>query len=164
MSKSFFILASFFFFIMSSKAQVLMEAYLLEDHNGLITNSFNFPNEVLEYKWKFQSNEGLKTIYLLSLYHRNKEIVSFPVRMRNLSISFYIEIRMALKKDGSIKTLSGIYDKGNKWMRVKMAPQLGCTQENVKWKRFNQIDDFQQILKHLVQQMDENLMLNCYAN
>ena len=112
--KQYFFILIFFLFVTSAKTQVVLKEKLLQDQVGTLDSSINFPKEQVQYKWIYVSNEGLKTMYLLKLFLQEKEIASFNVRLRNLSISFYIEVRMVNNKDKSIKTLSGIYDKGNK--------------------------------------------------
>lgn len=164
MNKFLGIFVLFLLFLPLAKSQVVMRGLLSEDHEGVVERTLNFPDQQLRHEWKHQETNGLKSTYRLSLYENDRLINSFDVRMRNLSIAFYIEVRISHKADGSIKTLSGIYDKGNKWMRVKMAPHTGCKRTEASWGRLDQINRFDQILDYLIRQLDENLILDCYTS
>lgn len=163
MNKFYSLIVLFLLFLPFANSQVVMRALLSQDHEGVVESILNFPGQKLRHQWDHQKTEGLKSTFRLNLYATDRLINTYDVRIRNLSIALYIEVRMPYKDDGSIKTLSGIYDKGNKWMRVKMAPHEGCKREGTNWGRLDQINSFDQILDYLVRQLDENVLLNCYA-
>ncbi len=161
-----FIYYSFFIllFLIPSRnvfGQVVVKKILTENHEGLINDMMNFPKEIIRHKWIFKSQDGLKSNYEVGLYKGKELICSYDVRMRNLSIAFYVEIRVKDKK-GEIKTLSGIYDKGNKWLRVKMAAHDGCLKKGALWGRKNKISEFGEILDFIIREMDRNLDFSCY--
>lgn len=142
-------------------AQVVDIEKLSKDHTGELKGGVNFPEGTLSHEWKFISQEGVKSVYQLELKLDEDRSATYDVRMRNLSIAFYIEVRMK-DKEGETKTLSGIFDKGDKWLRVKMAPKQECKQEGTQWGRRNQIEGFNDLLDFVISELDRNVDLNCY--
>ena len=142
-------------------AQVVEVSKLSEDHSGELSEGINYPNATLAHSWKFISQEGVKSVYQLELKLDDERSATYDVRLRNLSIAFYIEVRMK-DKEGEIKTLSGIFDKGDKWLRVKMAPKADCKREGTQWGRRNQIESFDGLLDFVISELDRNVVLDCY--
>ncbi len=152
-----------FFFIglhLPTSGQVVLQALLSENHEGVVEDPLNYPKQMLLHQWVFKERDGVKSMYKLHLFKNRDLLFSYDVRMRNLITAFYVEIRIKDNK-GKIKTLSGIYDKGDKWLRVKMAPTENCAKENMSWSRENKIKDFNRILDFIIREMDRNLDFSC---
>ena len=144
----------------SSFAQVVNKELLQEDHSGIVSNSNYNSGADLKHEWLFQSIDGVKSTYKLRL-SSGKTSKEFDVRVRNLLTTMYIAVRMT-DSEGVVKTLTSIYDKGDKWQRVKMSPKQECLREDADWLRYYQIMSLQELLDNIVSQMDTNLVLKCY--
>ncbi len=151
-----FVLAFFY----SSYSQVINKEYLQKDHSGILANAKSNSGKALNHNWLFQSIDGVKSYYKLRLT-AGKKTKEYDVHIRNLITTTYIAVRLT-DKAGKVTTLTSVYDKGDKWQRVKMAPKQECLRENAKWKRYNQIKSLQELLDNIVAQIDENLVLQCY--
>ncbi len=156
------VLFIFFIFIIKLNAQVLPDQFLVQSHSGILEESVNYPERPLPFSFDFVSskNEVLK-LYQLNFYKKNNTTHTFDLQIRNLIITCYFEIKMK-DQNGKIKTLTAVYDKGNKWLRVKFAPTQSCAREKMRWERLNNVASFDEILEHIVRQIDKNLMLDCY--
>lgn len=146
----------------SLDAQVLSDEHLLQSHKGTLTSSSNYSGN-LDFIFEFVKEESdVKKWYELKLYHKNSLLNNHRVRIRNLIVTCYFEIELKDKK-GQTKTLTAVYDKGNKWLRVKFAAQEGCFKPQQKWTRLSSIESFDDILLHIISEMDKNLVLDCYV-
>ncbi|MEM7104581.1 MAG: hypothetical protein AAF502_15700 [Bacteroidota bacterium] len=164
MYKLFYFLVLFVWYLSPNlgAAQVVMQSYLRIDHSGALPESINFPDKGLEYQFTYQDHpSAVKCSYTLNLSSDGKEINTFDVRLRNLDFTFYLEIRMQ-GPETALKTLSAIFDKSNKWLRVKFAAPPGCSAEDEQWDRVNNISDFQELLLQVITQLDRNVQLTCY--
>ncbi len=152
-----------FFVLTDLNAQVLPDKVLMESHEGMLEKSINYLGTSLRYAFEFLGEEGkVKKKYKLKLYHKDKLLNSYDVRIRNLIVTCYFEISLP-DKTGDVKTLTAVYDKGNKWMRVKFAPQENCSRPEQKWERLSNIKSFEEILRHIIFQIDKNLVLDCFV-
>ena len=152
-----------FFVVTNLNAQVLPDKILAESHEGVLKKSVNYPTTSLRYVFEFLREESkVKKVYKLKLYNKEELLNSYDVRIRNLIVTCYFEISLP-DKTGQVKTLAGVYDKGNKWMRVKFAPQESCSRPEQKWERLSNIKTFEEILHHIISQMDKNLVLDCFV-
>lgn len=150
-------------FWVQAEAQVLADEHLRQSHQGTLEQSINYPDKGLGFEFDFLKEESkVKKQYDLKLYQGEKLLGSYPVRVRNLIITCYFEVKLK-DKNGTIKTLTAVYDKGNKWLRIKFAPQPDCSRPEAKWRRVNRIQSFDEILSHIIIQMDGNLILDCYV-
>lgn len=144
----------------SSFSQVIDKGILKENHKGTLENSINNSGGELGHQWIFQSIDGIKSTYKLRLTI-GKKSKEFDVRIRNLITTMYIAVRLT-DREGNITTLTSVYDKGDKWQRVKMAAYKECLRKDAKWKRYNQIKSLDELLNNIILQMDTNLILGCY--
>ena len=144
----------------SSFSQVIYKGILKENHKGTLENSINNLGGELSHEWIFQSIDGVKSSYKLKLTSGDisKE---YDVRMRNLITTMYIAVRLT-DSEGKVTTLTSVYDKGDKWQRVKMAPYKECLRKDAKWARYDQIKSLDELLNNIISQMDTNLVLECY--
>jgi hypothetical protein len=144
----------------SSFSQVINKGILEENHKGTIENSINNAGGELSHEWIFQSIHGVKSWYKLKL--TSGEISKeYDVRIRNLITTMYIAVRLT-DREGKVTTLTSVYDKGDKWQRVKMAAYKECLRKEAKWTRYNQIMSLDELLNNIISQMDTNLVLECY--
>lgn len=144
-------------------AQVFSDEYLSQTHKGTLKSSVNYSGDDLDFVFELiEDKSKVVKLYELKLYHRNTLLNTYNVQIRNLIVTCYFEIELNDKK-GTSKTLTGIFDKGNKWMRVKFAPQENCSNPNQQWERYSNIKSFEAILHQIIYQMDKNLVLDCYV-
>lgn len=160
--KSCFLLA--FLFINSTLfSQVAYSHFFTQDHEGVIINN---RNEKVEYEFKFISADSLafigegntvsKSNYTLSIKDKESEI-KFDFRFRNLLVSLYLECEVQYK-DGSKSTVTGIYNKVQRWIKIKsFVPKKYRINNNSTWGRKNDITSFEQILDFFVEKININL-------
>jgi hypothetical protein len=144
----------------SSFSQVINKGTLEMNHEGTIENSINNADGALSHEWIFQSIHGVKSMYKLKLTSGEKS-KEYDVRIRNLITTMYIAVRLT-DSEGKVTTLTSIYDKGDKWQRVKMAASKECLRRDAKWARYNQIMSLDELLNNIISQIDTNLVLGCY--
>ena len=144
----------------SSFSQVVKKGTLEENHKGTIENAINNAGGELSHEWIFQSIDGVKSTYKLKLTN-GESIKEYDVRIRNLITTMYIAVRLT-DSEGTVTTLTSVYDKGDKWQRVKMAASKECLRKEAKWARYNQIMSLDELLNNIIIQMDTNLILECY--
>ncbi len=144
----------------SSFSQVINKGILEENHKGTLENSINDAGGELRHEWIFQSIEGVKSWYKLKLTS-GESSKEYDVRIRNLITTMYIAVRLT-DSEGKVTTLTSVYDKGDKWQRVKMAAYKECLRKEAKWARYNQIMSLDELLNNIISQMDTNLVLECY--
>ncbi|MEO5675803.1 MAG: hypothetical protein ABIQ74_14265 [Chitinophagales bacterium] len=156
---------------LASDAQVLMKEMLMQDQQGVIDKSVNWPGKKVYYTLKYDSTK----VYSYETYTTNRyycalmiadnagmtNAIKVPGMIRDLVIDTYFEFYF--NNGNEIKTFTMFYDKNNKWYRIKFAPQWGCRKEEL-WKRVNGIESYTQLLTSMVAQMDHNLKLDCYKS
>ncbi len=150
-------------------SQVMMTELLTANQKGQLDKSVNWPGKKVYYEIKFDSirtfkyegKESARHYYTISIADNPglNNPVKVPAMVRDLVITTYFEIY--LNNGTETKTLTLVYDKNNKWYRIKFAPQAGCRREEL-WKRVNDIRSYEELLKSMMAQMDNNLKLDCY--
>lgn len=144
-----------------AKGQVVHKDFLSKDHSGSIESSINFPGQKLGYHLRYDRTEGARIHYDLDLLVGGKKRGTFRVLMRNLIVTYYLDI--SFPKDGALRTMTAIFDKGNKWVRVKFAPQEGCRRNAAACEgRLNEVKSYDQLLNFVIQMLDQGTDLNCY--
>lgn len=159
-----------FIFILSAfapslDAQVVLKEYLTSNHEGKIDKSKNNGGKPLFYKFEYKSTEGARINYTLNFYKdasMSTPWMSFPVLIRNLPWTFYLDVSMT--KDQMTKVFALIFKKDLRWARVKYSPHEGCSLVNPNiYDRINMVDNYEALLNNMLSQMDRNVDLNCYA-
>lgn len=150
-------------------SQVMYKELLKQDHKGEAANSVNWAGKKVYWSMKYDSTRTLKfenystdRIYYTMMIADNagmSNAIKIPMMIRDLVITTFFE--MYLNNGTDTKTFTLIYDKNNKWYRIKFAPQAGCRREEL-WKRVNDIKSFDELMNSVVGQMDHNLKLDCY--
>src|SRR6187200_2457695 len=123
----------------SGFSQVIYKELLSQNHSGQLDKSVNWPGKKVYYEWKYDSTRTFKfdgkeasRIYYTLMIADNagmKDAIKAPVMIRDLVITTYFEIYM--NNGTETKTFTGVYDKNNKWYRIKFAPQAGCRREEL---------------------------------
>ena len=111
--------------------------------------------------FKYDGKESARYYYTMMIADNAgmANAIKLPAMVRDLVITTYFEVYMS--NGTETKTFTMVYDKNNKWYRIKFAPQAGCRREEL-WKRVNDISSYSDLLKSMVGQMDNNLKLDCY--
>ena len=153
----------------ASNAQVLMKEMLTQDQKGVVEKSVNWPGKKVYFNLKYDSTK----VYSYDGYTTNRyyftlmmadnagmtNAIKIPGMIRDLVITTYFEFYF--NNGAETKTFTMIYDKNNKWCRIKFAPQWGCRREEA-WKRVNDIKSYTELLTSMVTQMDHNLKFDCF--
>jgi len=152
-------------------SQVMMKEMLTQEQKGMIDKSVNWPGKKVYYALNYDSTEVLtwegkstnRYYYTLMLADNSgmNNAITVGGMVRDLVITTYFEFYF--NNGTETKTFTLIYDKNNKWFRIKFAPQAGCRREEL-WTRINDITSYQRLLSEMVEQMDNNLILGCYKN
>jgi hypothetical protein len=109
----------------------------------------------------FAENEAIQRIYYkLILSVGGNEKITFDVNMRDLIVTLYIEIKVS--REGDTRTISAIYNKTNKWLKIKAVLHEGCKNEANRWRRLEEVSSFDQLLRHIVEDLDRNVKIGCY--
>lgn len=174
MKKILLILSVFFLFLCFEQGisgQVVNRELLVLDHSGSIMNSVNFEGKELVYNFRYQNmekgsyfaeNEAIQKIfYELDLSVDGKIIGTYEVLIRDLIVTMYMEIKMT--KGDDFKVISPIYNKTNKWLKLKAVMHDNCKNPDYKWSRLNEVQSFQQLLDHIISDIDKNVKLDCYS-
>lgn len=153
----------------AGNSQVLMKELLTQNQKGMLDKSVNWPGKKVYYELKYDSTRTFKydgkesaRYYYTMMIADNAGManaIKLPAMVRDLVITTYFEVYMS--NGTETKTFTMVYDKNNKWYRIKYAPQAGCRREEL-WKRVNDISSYGDLLKSMVGQMDNNLKLDCY--
>ncbi|MFN0274901.1 MAG: hypothetical protein ACKVPJ_04090 [Chitinophagales bacterium] len=147
-----------------ASAQVVMKEYLSSNLDGKIDNAKNNGGKALHYRLEYKETQGARIGYTLHFYKdagMSKPWISFPVIMRNLQWTYYMDVSMA--KDNATKVFAMIYKKDLRWARVKYSPHTGCEGTNpIVWERIDKVEDFASLIKNTLTQMDKNVKLSCY--
>src|SRR4030095_12579407 len=159
----------FFAVAYSSNAQVLMKEMLMQEQQGSTDKSVNWAGKNVYFTLKYDSAKDYKfETYATKRYYYSllladnpgmNNAIKIPGMVRDLVITTYFEFYF--NNGTESKTFTLIYDKNNKWYRIKFAPQAGCRREEL-WKRVNDIKSYNELLTSMVKQMDYNLKLDCY--
>ncbi len=153
----------------AGNSQVLMKEMLTQNQKGMLDKSVNWPGKKVYFELKYDSTRMFKydgkesaRYYYTMMIADNAGManaIKLPAMVRDLVITTYFEVYMS--NGTETKTFTMVYDKNNKWYRIKFAPQAGCRREEL-WKRVNDISSYSDLLKSMVGQMDNNLKLDCY--
>jgi hypothetical protein len=147
-----------------SQAQVVLKDLLKQDHNGKVDKSVNYSGKTLYYSWHYDSTDPvpIRSNYALKIGSDQalKNAISIPVVIRDITTETYVEAY--LNNGSETKTFTVIYNKDERWYRIKCAPQWGC-RRGEDWKRVDGINNLDDLLNSVVMQMDNNLKLNCYS-
>lgn len=153
----------------AGNSQVLMKEMLTQNQKGMLEKSMNWSGKKVYFELKYDSTKTFKydgkesaRYYYTLMIADNAGMansINLPAMVRDLVITTYFEVYM--NNGTETKTFTLIYDKNNKWYRIKFAPQAGCRREEL-WKRVNDITSYNDLLKSMVGQMDNNLKLDCY--
>jgi len=154
----------------ASDAQVLMKEMLTQEQKGTIDKSVNWPGKKLYYVLKYDSLHPYKfETYTTNRYYYTllladnpgmSNAVKVPCMVRDLVVKSYFEFYF--DNGTETKTFTTIYEKYEKWYRIKFAPQWGCRRSE-DWDRVNNITSYEQLLSSIIGQMDHNLKFDCYA-
>jgi hypothetical protein len=152
-------------------AQVMMKELFIQDQKGVTDKSVNWPGKKVYYTLKYDSTRAYNyETYSTNRYYYTLMIadnaamtgaIKIPGMVRDLVIDTYFEFYFS--NGSETKTFTLFYDKNNKWYRIKFAPQWGCRRQEL-WKRVNDIKSYNELLTSMVQQMDNNLKLDCYKD
>lgn len=153
-----------------AQAQVVYREYLSQNHEGTIENSVNYNGRTLAYQWEYVDMEKgqhfaepeaiQRIIYRLNLSVDGRPVGHFDLQMRDLIVSYYVEINAT--KDEDSRTIMALYHKANRWARLKGVPHLGCRREGVSWGRMDTVKSYEELMHFIVQQLDKNIDFNCY--
>ena len=153
----------------TSHAQVLMKDMLTQEQKGMTSTSVNWPGKKVYYTLKFDSSRVYQfetystTRYYYTLLLADNagmsNAIKIPGMVRDLVITTYFEFYF--DNGTEMKTFTGIYDKNNKWYRIKFAPQWGCRRSE-DWKRVNDIKSYSELLTSMIEQIDNNVKLDCF--
>lgn len=153
----------------AGNSQVLMKEMLTQNQKGMVDKSVNWPGKKIYFELKYDSirtfkydgKESARYYYTLMIADNAgmSNAIKIPAMVRDLVITTFFELYM--NNGTETKTFTLVYDKNNKWTRIKFAPQAGCRREEL-WKRENNIASYDALLKSMVAQMDNNLKLDCY--
>jgi hypothetical protein len=154
----------------AAHSQVLMKEMLTKDQKGMLDKSVNWPGKKIYYVLKYDSLRPYQfETYTTNRYYYTLMIadnagmnnaIKIPAMIRDLVVKTYFEFYF--NNGTETKTFTGIYEKYEKWYRIKFAPQAGCRREEL-WKRVNNITSYEQLLSSMVAQMDNNVKLDCFA-
>jgi hypothetical protein len=156
--------------IMVSNAQVVNRELLMQDHEGKIMNSVNFNGKSIAYEFKFKDMEKAsyfaeeeaiqRIFYDLILKVDGKDVARYEVMIRDLIVTMYMDINLV--KDGKKVVISPIYNKTNKWVKLKGTLTDDCSNPGSQWGRMNQIKSFGQLLDFIITDFDKNVRLSCF--
>lgn len=151
-------------------AQVLMKEMLTQDQKGMVDKSVNWPGKKIYYDLKYDSLRPYHyETYTANRYYYTLMIadnsgmvnaIKIPCMVRDLVIKTYFEFYF--DNGSETKTFTGLYEKYEKWYRIKFAPQWGCRRQET-WKRVNDITSYNQLLSSMIGQMDNNLRFDCFV-
>lgn len=168
----YFLIISLGLFLQTADGQVVFREYLSQNHQGEITQSENYPDQNLGYEWKFidmekgqyfAEGEAIQKIrYQLHFQLDGETIGYFDLQMRDLIVTHYIEISVV--KDDVPRTITALYNKSSRWLRLKGVLQQGCRRNEVSWGRLDEVESYDELLQFIVQQIDKNVDFSCYFN
>ncbi len=155
----------------ASNAQVLMKEMLMQEQKGMTASSVNWPGKKVYYALKYDSSR----VYTFETYSTTRyyytlmladnagmaNAIKIPGMVRDLVITTYFEFYF--DNGSEMKTFTLIYDKNNKWYRIKFAPQWGCRRSE-DWKRVNDIKSYNDLLTSMIEQMDKNVKFDCFRS
>lgn len=154
----------------NGKAQVVFRDYLSKDHQGTLEQSVNYTGQKLDYEWKFMDmekgqyfaeGEAIQRInYQLVFKIKGKEVGRFDLQIRDLIVTHYIEISAV--KNEEPRTITGLYNKASRWIKLKGVLPDECRQEDAKWGRMDALTSYDQLLQFVIEQIDQNVKLSCY--
>lgn len=154
----------------SVQSQVVLREYLSQNHSGTVENSLNFPGKPLNYEWQYGSmeinhyfaeGEAIQKIhYTLVLKAGDREVLRLPVLMRDLIVTYYVEI--GFDKEDARRTVSAIFQKSNKWVKLKGVLHEGCRRPDQRWGRLNDLRAYAPLLQYIVAELDRNIDFHCY--
>ncbi|MFT5165024.1 MAG: hypothetical protein ACI8P3_000248 [Saprospiraceae bacterium] len=166
----FLLLFCLFFSWQSAAAQVVFREFLSQDHQGELKPSVNYPGQQLTYEWifidmekglYFAEGEAIQKIrYRLKFNLNGKEIGHFDVQMRDLIVTHYIEI--SLVRDQEPRTITCLYNKASRWIKLKGVLPDNCRREGATWGRLDGVESYDQLLQFIISQIDKNVKLSCY--
>ncbi len=159
------LLALFIGIASAPKAQVVMAEFLSLNHEGQVDKSVNNGGKPLYYKFQYDTTNNVRIKYTLYLYKdasKSQPFLVLPVLMRNLIYTYFIDF--SFKKDSTTKVAAMILKKDLRWSRVKFSPHDGCGNITPPiWDRYNNVDNYDALLKNTMGQLDKNVNFNCYA-
>jgi hypothetical protein len=160
---------------------IVKKEYLEENHSGMISESKNNGGETLYYEFVFLKTEAAaykwddagatrgSIKYRLDVYSdagKANKIITMPIRMRNLITTYYVDVVFNKKDfpDESLREKSAtmIFKKDVHWARTKFVPHTGCQRENSTWDRIDEVESYEQLMKYLIRQLDNNIDFSCY--
>ncbi len=161
---------SFSFFGQTVDAQVVFRELLSQDHQGELTQSINYPGKTLAYEWQFidmekgqyfAEGEAIQKInYKLQFKIDGKPIGHFDVQIRDLIVTHYIEIKIV--NEAEPRTITSLYNKSIRWLRLKGVLHEGCRQDGSHWGRLDGVQNYDELLEFVVLELDKNIKLECY--
>jgi hypothetical protein len=143
-----------------------MQDFLEQSHEGMLEQSMNNNNKPMYYDWTYVStNPSVKKYeFTLNFYRdaaKTEVYLSLPVVIRNPLFVCYIDV--IFTKDDYPKAAAMRYRKDGRWALVKFVPHPGCRNEKGKWERVYDMESFDQLLKYMVTELDNNVNFDCYV-
>lgn len=149
--------------MMDAKAQVAYSNLFQENHHGVAYSSGILDS--VQYAWVFNGQEESQYFAEGSTIEKSKYVLQLQigelkyemdVAFRNLIVSLYIELELPLNNE--IRTITGIYQKGQRWIKVKGVIDPACKlQSGSSWGRKNKIQNFDEILNFYVECLLKNI-------
>lgn len=154
----------------TAETQVVFRELLSQDHQGELVQSVNYPGKKLTYEWGFLNmekgqyfaeGEAIQKInYQLKFKVDGKPVGHFDVQIRDLIVTHYIEIKTV--KEEEPRTITGLYNKSSRWLRLKGVLQEGCRRDGAHWGRLDGVQSYDQLLQFIILEIDKNADLGCY--
>lgn len=160
MKKSQYILIILLGSFIISHSQIKRDFRLLDEYEGVVKMS-NYSSGDLFYKLSPIESNDLLYKYTLHIGRSNTDFErSFTVVVRNLLNSTYFEIYL---KEEPKTILAAIYKKTAKWLRIKGVVPSECRINNAEWDRIDDIEDYNKLIGHIMEELDKNVDLACTA-
>ena len=144
--------------VASAFAQTPFDQRLTQHYSGAIEHSRMMAGKVLQYELVPREFDGTLYYYDLHLADWDGQNVKVPVLVRNLLGSTYFEF--TFRQDPKV-VLMGIYKKTGKWLRVKGIVPGSCKVKGEDWTRINDLEDYNELVRSIISEMDRNTMLAC---
>jgi hypothetical protein len=65
-------------------------------------------------------------------------------------------------KNEELRTITGLYNKTSRWIKLKGVLPDECRREEAHWGRLDAVTSYDQLLQFVIEQIDQNVKLNCY--
>jgi hypothetical protein len=114
------------------------------------------------YTFEHTGSEGKVNLHRLSLKDvRGNVLATWTVRSRDLLVTVYLDIEM--DTDSEPHTMTAVFDKANRWLKIKFVAEPGCTLPDANWIRSEQVGSFAELIGLVATTIDRNLKIACYS-